>query len=453
MAAPSLDGTLLMERLSSLPGGRELVEVTQGRSDVELVGGAVRDLLLERQPRELDVVVAAEGESGRTAAAAGEAAGFGTAAGSLARDLANALERAAAAGEAGVCAPVQMTVHERFGTAAVAAGDARIDVATRRAERYAHPGALPDVRPGDGDEDLARRDFTVNAIAVALGGSARGKARFAEHALDDLEHRRLRVLHARSFVDDPTRLLRLCRYAARLSFEIEEETESLAREAARASALLTVSGARVGAEMRLLLAEPDPVAALVQLQELGVLGALVDGDAAASLRLDARLLAAALALLGGEGRRELVTLAALLLGVAPESARALLDDWEHPAGDRDVVLAAAGDATGLASRIAAAERPSQLARAIENATPEAVALAGACGGEPVRARAGDWLARLRHVRLAIDGTDLLEEGVPEGPEIGRRLAHVLALRLDGELGDEREVQLDAALSAADGGAG
>ncbi len=104
--------------------------------------------------------------------------------------------------------------HERFGTALVEWDGGRIDVATRRAESYPAPGALPEVRAGTEQEDLERRDFTVNAIAVRLGGERRGEVRAVPDALGDLEHGRLRVLHEQSFTDDPTRLLRMARYAS-----------------------------------------------------------------------------------------------------------------------------------------------------------------------------------------------------------------------------------------------
>ncbi len=190
-------GAKVLERLEHQHGGRELLELAKGRDDMELVGGAVRDLLLERSPRELDVVVAHDAPA-----------------------LAQALARRLGA---------EATVHERFGTAVVEHGETRLDFATRREESYPAPGALPDVRAGTPEEDLLRRDFTVNAIAMALDGANPGELRAAPNALEDLNARRLRVLHEASFEDDPTRLLRLARYNARLDFAIEEHTEELAR--------------------------------------------------------------------------------------------------------------------------------------------------------------------------------------------------------------------------------
>ncbi len=413
---------IVFERLPGLPGGEALLEVAAQRSDVELVGGAVRDLLLGVSPRELDVVVG-DGDQGS----------FAHAAPLFARDLAARLDVLAGANE-----------HERFGTALVEWDGGRIDVAARRAESYLAPGALPDVRAGTEQEDLERRDFTVNAIAVRLGGEHRGKVRDVLHAQSDLEQGRLRVLHEQSFFDDPTRLLRMARYQARLGFEVEAHTAALARVAIAAGVLDTVSGARVGAELRLALGEANPVAALAAVNELGVLRALHP-----RLRFERPVLEATLALLPGDGRPEIALLAALMLplvlraqGDPRAEIVALLDRWDFPAGDRDRVAAAACAVPRLIEQLPIVELPSELRAAALGVPLEGVALAGALAGEESAQR---WLKDTRHVALEITGDDLLAAGLPEGPEIGRRLEAVMKLRLDGELADGREAELAAAL--------
>lgn len=435
-ASPADRGADVLLRLKRLPGGPQLLELAQARADVELVGGAVRDILRGVDPPELDVVLG------------GDPATFASVAAELASGLAGRL-----GGE--------VTVHRRFGTAVLVWPGGRIDIAARRAESYAQPGALPDVRPGDPDEDLMRRDFTVNALAVCLGGEQRGRLRAAEHALADLAEGRLRVLHPGSFLDDPTRLLRLCRYAARLGFAVEQETRLRAEEALAAGALASVSTARIGAELRLLLAERDPLAALLTLERSGMLARLggglrLDGDGDGGLRLDAELLAAALELLPGDGRRDLLALASLLLAPAPiadAEARivALLDGWEYAASERRIVLEAALRAPALVEQIAAARRPSSLWQLLRGLRAETVALAGGIGAAHGRhpeshAAARSWLRSLRDVRLQITGEDLLAAGIVPGPQIGERLERVLRLRLDGELAAGRDAELEAALA-------
>jgi tRNA nucleotidyltransferase (CCA-adding enzyme) len=419
---------VVLQRLGGLPGGEELLWLATERDDVELVGGAVRDLLLGGTPRELDVVVGGQGAS------------FGEDAALFAAELSARLNASLSGAEA----LVTTNEHERFGTALVKWDGGQIDIATRRAETYAAPGALPDVRVGTEREDLERRDFTVNAIAIRLGGERGGRLRAVPDALGDLEQRRLRVLHEQSFDDDPTRLLRMARYGARLGFEVEDHTAALAAKAIAARALDTVSGARIGAELRLALAEDDAVAVLAAMDELGVLGALHP-----RLRLDGPIVLDALALLPEDGRPDLLLMAALTLplvlradGDPDIELRALLNRWEFSAGDRDRVVGAAQAVVGLLHDLCMAENPSQLRAIVGSAPAEGVALAGAHSNAEAARR---WLEDVRHVRLEIDGADLIAAGIPEGPEIGQRLEAVLKLRLDGELPTGREAELRAAL--------
>jgi tRNA nucleotidyltransferase (CCA-adding enzyme) len=389
----------LLERVRALPCGARLLDAAAGEAGVHLVGGAVRDLLLGREPRELDVVVEGPIDA-----------------------LVQRLGGAAAA-------------HERFGTATVLApGGCRFDVAAARAETYARPGALPAVRPAPIGDDLRRRDVTVNALALDL---ASGELRAVARAREDLAAGVLRVLHDESFADDPTRLWRVARYAARLGFAPDDHTARLAAVAVADGALGTVSGTRIGNELRLALGEPDPVAALESAAALGL---------APWLAPDRERVAAALELLpAGEGSPALVVLGA---SMAP-GAGAELDRLGFGAADR-AVLRASAHAAQLAAQMTAARRPSQLARVLRAQPVEAVALAGAQGA---REEARHWLEELRHVGLAIGGDDLLAAGLPAGPPIGARLAAVLDLRLDGALPAGRDAELAAALAEPQSGTG
>jgi tRNA nucleotidyltransferase (CCA-adding enzyme) len=379
-----------LDALRSLPAGGRLLDAMAQAPGAYLVGGAVRDLLLGRTPRELDVVV--EGDLTALAAALGG----------------------------------RLVAHDRFGTATVAVGDDTYDLAQARRETYAHAGALPDVEPADLAEDLRRRDVTINAIAMAPTGVLTA----VDGALDDLEAGVLRVLHDRSFVDDPTRLWRVARYGARLGFAPDEHTAALARRAVEDGALATVSGPRVGAEVRLALREPDPHAALVRAHRLGLLPA---GFGPPGPRA-----AVAAGLLPEDGRRDLLTLAAWAVATDPAALRHWLDDLAFPAEDRDVVCAAA-----LApGRLSFPERASLLARRLRGVPVEAVALAGAAH-DPGAARR--WIEELRHVRLAIGGDDLLAADIPAGPEIGERLGRALDAALDGDA-PGRDEQLRVALA-------
>lgn len=397
----------LLERLAQLPAARPLLERLVDSDGVYLVGGGVRDLLLGGAPLDLDLVVA--GDPAPVAARLGP--------------------------------PVR--AHDRFDTCTVLLDGFRYDLARARQETYGRPGALPTVAPAGIEEDLRRRDFTVNAVALGLGGGDRGRLLAVPDALEDLGARRLRVLHDSSFVDDPTRLLRLARYAARLGFEVEAATARLAAAAVAGGALGTVSGNRVGAELQLAADEPDPVAALRRLHALGVdeaiepgLGIGDDGAAEAAER--------ALALLDGDGDRGAVALAAAARGVAAGRLGPLLDRLSIPARRRDAITAAATQAPRLARALEAAPTPSRIAAAAGGMPAEAVALAGALGAAGAASAARRWLSELRHVRLEIRGQDLLDAGVDPGPEIGERLRRALAAKLDGRA-EDRAGELAAAL--------
>jgi tRNA nucleotidyltransferase (CCA-adding enzyme) len=368
-----------------------------------LVGGAVRDLLIGAEPVDVDLMVDGPLES-----------------------VADALDAV-------------LTRHDAYLTGAVAG----YDLARPRRETYPQPGALPVVEPADGVEtDLRRRDFTVNAIAVALTGPRRGELTCVDGALEDIDARQLRVLHDSSFTDDPTRLLRLARYAARLDFSVETRTLALADAALAGGALGTVSGVRIGNELRRLTGEAEPVRGFVALRELGIDAAV---DPALGL-LDDALATRALKLLEPEDRRDRVVMAAALLGAPRDHVLGLLDRLGYLAEDREVITGAATDAERVSRRLEYAGPPSEIdwAAGGPGAAAEMVALAGAI--HPANA-AREWLVELRHRRLSITGTDLLEAGVAAGPAVGVGLVAARAALLDDEATDAAS-QLAVAVAAA-----
>lgn len=400
----------LLETLRALPTGCLLLRTLPPDLEpaVHLVGGATRDLLLGGAPSDLDLV--AEGPAAPVAVALGGS----------------------------------VRSHDRFGTLTVTLDGSTFDIGCARRERYPHPGALPEVQPAPLADDLLRRDFTVNAIALALTGPDRGQLRAAPEALSDLEHGILRVLHERSFEDDPTRLLRLARYSARLRFDVEQLTLALATDALRRGALATVSGPRVGNELRATAREPDAISAFEALHRLEIDRSIAEGFGLGPR--EAATARDALELLPADGRIDVLTLA--LAGRSLEVARfgALLDQLAFEAPIRDAILEVASRCELLSGQLRQAARPSEIGAAVDGGGVELVALAGALGA-PDAARL--WIDRLRFVRLAIDGGDLIAAGIPEGPAVGTGLRAALSATLDGEAAD-REAELEAALRAARG---
>jgi tRNA nucleotidyltransferase (CCA-adding enzyme) len=345
-----------------------LLEAAAG-APLYVVGGTVRDLLLGRGRTDLDVSV--EGDAAEVARRLGG----------------------------------EVLEHERFSTAKATLGGAEIDLASTRGEDYAHPGALPDVRPAGIDADLARRDFTVNAMALPLQGPPGLIDPHGGRA--DLSEGVLRILHGDSLRDDPMRAVRGARYAARFGLVPDAETGRLLAGAD----LATVSDDRRGAELLRLAREPAAAEGFRLLGEWGVLD--VPAEAAA-----------------------LIDRAAELLAAPP---------WSGVAERGRTLLAAAGGPTERARELAGARpgRPSEGVELARGARPEELVLARALGAEWL----DDYVTRWRSVMLEIDGRDLLEAGVPEGPEVGRGLHAALRAKLDGEAAGA-EAELDVALRAA-----
>ena len=191
-----------------------------------VVGGFVRDLLLGIENFDLDLVIERDGIAFARA---------------LGRNLG-----------------VHVQVYDRFGTAVLMLPHrVKLDVATARGESYAHPTALPVVKPGSLEKDLFRRDFTINTLAIPLNRTGFGELLDVRGGLRDLQRKTIRVLHDRSFVDDPTRLFRAIRFAQRFGFRMEANTLRLLKEAAATDLVHRLSGPRLRNEIMLLLAEKD----------------------------------------------------------------------------------------------------------------------------------------------------------------------------------------------------
>jgi tRNA nucleotidyltransferase (CCA-adding enzyme) len=376
---PRIDIGSLPERVEALGLG-PVVEAAAG-TPTYLVGGAVRDLLLGRERTDLDVAV--EGDAAAVARRLGDF----------------------------------VRAHERFRTATVRVDGLLVDLATTRAETYPYPGALPEVRPAGLREDLARRDFTINAMAVPLDG---GLDLIDPHGgAADLEAGVLRVLHPGSFEDDPTRALRAARYAARFGFSLEPETERLVR----AADIRSVSGDRIEAELMRLAAEPRAREGFELLAGWG-LGALPSGP----VQIDQ-----VLALLEDENWRAAADRATVVFAAATGAlpARGRPEDAGNPLEG----------ARRLAS--AAPSRPSEAVELAESHSAVELVLARVLGAEWLDRYVSDW----QHVAIEIRGEDLLAAGVPEGPAIGRGLSAALRMKLDGEISG-REEELAAALEVA-----
>ncbi len=237
-------GMLPREILELLEESGSLAEEAGVR--VYLVGGIVRDLLMDRPNLDIDLVID----------------GDGSAYAALLADRKNG----------------NIVMHDRFGTSVVILpGKRRVDVATARTETYETGGALPKVEFGPIEADLDRRDFSVNAMAVSLNKDNFGELLDYFEGAEDIRKKRVRVLHHGSFIDDPTRIFRAVRFEERFGFRMTKETEKLARAGVEDGLLRTVSGARIRNEIMAIFAEKDPASAVERLEKFGVWNALAPG--------------------------------------------------------------------------------------------------------------------------------------------------------------------------------
>lgn len=386
-----------------------------------VVGGVVRDLLLGIENYDLDVVVEEPAPS-----FADEAA----------RVLGGSVK-----------------AHTRFGTAIlVLPGGMKIDLATARSEAYERPGALPAVSAGTILEDLKRRDFTINSMAVRL--NAHGFGTLLDHygGEADLRAGCLRVLTDRSFEDDPTRILRGVRFAARFSQRFEERAERLLHEAVAGGALSTVSGERIMNEITLILREPNPWPPVERMIAWGILRAIhADWSPTPALgttfaEIGKLLREETAAAESGEAEPWLVYFAAAIETVPARARDRILDRLNVGRRLHDTARAIERLEEKSAALEAADEiSRSEVHRALAGLSTEALLLGMATSPRSRRAgRIALYLSELVHTTTSLTGRDLVDLGLEEGPLVGRVLAALLGARLDGIVASEEEERALAA---------
>jgi tRNA nucleotidyltransferase (CCA-adding enzyme) len=380
-----------------------------------VVGGLVRDVWLDRRSGSQDLDVVAEGDAGL-----------------LARALAGALGGS-------------LVEHERFLTASVELPNGRrVDVATARSERYEEPGALPRVMPAAIGEDLRRRDFTVNAMAVELGSGTFGLLD-PLGGVADIAARRLRILHPLSFVEDPTRIFRAARYAARLGFELDGWSTRCRALALGRAPYAPLAPARIVTELERVIADAVAGPALAALARAGAFRLLTPRHRATRAML-ARLSALPRTLEWARARRlgvpSLELLALALAADQPEGVAAATWRGLGLSGSPLArVQQALATAPALRARLVAAERPSAIARIVRDAGATAIAWLHLIGDVSTRGRLGRATGTEPPARPALDGEAVLGLGVARGPAVAAVLGALRDARLDGEIHD-RQGEID-----------
>lgn len=398
----------LLELLKSVSGQAALLG-----QRAYLVGGAVRDLLLDHRSTDLDLVI--EGDAVE-----------------LAQQLAETTQ-------------AKLVAHHRFGTAKLRYENVALDIATARKETYARPGALPVVTPGTLKDDLIRRDFSINAMAISLAANDYGDLIDPYGGKSDLDRHLLRILHPRSFSDDATRILRGVCYEQRFDFEFEPQTAQLLKR--DIPMLDTISGDRIRHELEHIFDENRPELAVKRLGDLGVLQRInpsLRGDGWIADKFDE------VRRLQKPAQLPSLYFCLLVYSLREKEMEAFLARFDMPAK----LSRAIRDALRLKGRLSllskASLKPSQVYYLLRDYEPAAIqANALATESPTVERHLQLFLTKLRYVKISLDGEELRTLGIPAGPQMGKILEALHRAKLDKEVrtkSDEKKLALSLSVT-------
>ena len=378
------------------------VVASQGQS-LYLVGGVVRDLLLGQTNLDLDLVV--EGN---------------------AIELAQQLARIKQG---------KITTHPRFNTAKLQWNKWSIDLATARSETYAKPGALPRVKPGCLSNDLSRRDFTINTMAIEINPSRYGELIDQYGGMDDLKHKLIRVLHEKSFIDDATRIWRGLRYEQRLNFQLEPTTLQLLKR--DIPMLDTISGDRIRHELELILKEKYPEKVLRCAEEIEVLPKLhpsLKGNSWLEEKFEqARQLSSP------DLPPVRLYLALLVYHLTSEENEQLISRLRLPKSLAQTLRDTNSLKIKLESLANPELTPSKIYSFLYGYSPPAIIASSlACDSPITRQHIQLFLNKLRYIKPTLTGNDLKRMGIAPGPHIKEILNLLHEARLDGKVTSKKD---------------
>ncbi|MET0514772.1 MAG: hypothetical protein ABW047_05520, partial [Nitrospiraceae bacterium] len=380
------------------------------------VGGFVRDLLRGHPTLDLDLVVEGDGLK-------------------FARALAQGLH-------------AQVKVHERFRTATVSLSDGfKLDIATARTERYEYPAALPTVRPSSIQEDLYRRDFTINTLAICLNRRSFWKLLDLYGGQRDITKRTIRVLHSQSFIDDPTRIFRAIRFELRLGFRISDETQALIKEVVEKDLIDQVSGQRLLGELRSLLSERDARLAINRFAELDLLR-FIHPKLAWSRRLEG-ILKRVEGTMGWYVERYpargiegwLLYMMAFMDMLPRRSVEEALKRFAYGKWEAKCIRATRFEVNMITSRLSRRPlpRPAETTRVLSRfADAVLLYLMATCRSSAIKQQLSAYFDIYQQVKPVTTGKDLKAMGLKPGPRFTRILSQLRDARLNGEVRTEAE---------------
>jgi tRNA nucleotidyltransferase (CCA-adding enzyme) len=370
-----------------------------------IVGGLVRDILLRRPGFDIDVVVEGDGME-------------------YSRVLAERLQG-------------EFKTYDAFGTATVNSEDGiRVDVASARREVYEEPAALPKVAVGNLKDDMFRRDFTINSMAISVNGSVFGQLVDFFSGEVDLSKGVIRVLHDKSFEDDPTRILRAVRFETRFGFKIDSKTEQLLADAIARKMLEKLSPERKRYEMELLLGEEKPEASLDRMRQLKVFKHLAPGLKAPDMR-HARSISSSIEEVGRRLKVKpwLVYLISIADTLPFSEAVSFGKSLSLKKGEVERII----QVKMVKPEVAGLEteedvRPSRVYRILKRLSPEGLVYIYSIQKKDVaRKRLKEFIEKHRTRRTHITGEDIKRLGISEGPIYRKILDEVLDAKIDGEI--------------------
>ncbi len=376
-----------------------------------LVGGVVRDLLLGQRSLDWDIVV--EGEAIV-----------------LAKALVLGVE-------------TRLVAHAQFGTATLNFPDGNVmDLVSARSEHYPHPGALPVVKKGTLKEDLFRRDFTINALAVSLSPDSFGELQDFYGGYEDLRNKKIRVLHEKSFVDDPTRILRALRFASRFNFKLEAKTLQFLKDALAVQAPSTVKAPRYFAEFRKIFSEKSPLACLKRLAHLGALDFVAPGfvvDWKLFLRLEKRVRLLEKTDFYSSKDWSGIFLLAFFAHAGEEKLKHYVKHF-HLTKEERLRLFSLGEIPAIVSQLKVLDlAASDIYEILDPLELEIIYfIRMTTSVNMVGLRAQKFLQKWRMVSLEITGEDLKKLGVLPGRQMGALLRRVLLEKIDGKIKNHKD---------------
>ncbi len=393
-------------------GIRELLKIISVitrhmKASTYLVGGIVRDALLNIQNYDIDIVVDGDGIK------------FG---GKLAERLGAKLE-----------------TYEKFMTAVLILENGQhIDIATSRVEHYRKPAELPSVESGSIKQDLARRDFTINSLALSLTVKNFGEILDFFGGREDLKNRKIRVLHKMSFIEDPTRIFRAVRFEKRLGFKMDKQTEALARHAIDMEIVSKLTGVRIRDELIYILNEDRPFNAIKRLYDLGALSKIgIAQVISKGFTKDMRKAISSYSKLKPYQSREPVKWRLLLSMMLKGNDAAAIESWclKMKIRRKDIAVIA-----GIIEKMPEAERElkkkikkdSRLYDIVRRYPPELQVICHSRGGDHAK-NIRRYFTKLVNIRLEISGEDLKELGYQPSPAFKEVLKEVLRQKINGKI--------------------